>query len=52
LLNVKQFEAKQIKTLHDSGLLMWDTGNQIWYTVSCYVPDNVSYYGLAILRCK
>jgi hypothetical protein len=22
LLNVKQFEAKQIKTLHDSGLLM------------------------------
>jgi hypothetical protein len=34
LLTVKLFEAKQFKTLYDSGLLIWDTGDQIWDTVS------------------
>ena len=34
LLTAKLFEAEQFKTLYDIGLLIWDTGNQIWDTVS------------------
>jgi len=34
LLKAKIFEAGQCKTLYDSGLLIWDTGSQIWDIVS------------------
>ena len=34
LLTAKLFEAEQFKTFYDSALLIWDTGNQIWDTVS------------------
>ena len=34
LLMAKLFEAVQFRMFYDIGLLIWDTGNQIWDSVS------------------